>query len=78
MRRCTGLFGGDPAPPSGGNPESNTLLSDMATVICLDDYHSLDRTGRKKEGVTALDPKAQNFDLMYEQARFHHAWPCVW
>ena len=69
MRRVTGLFGGDPAPPSGGNPESNTLLSEMATVICLDDYHSLDRQGRKREGVTALDPKAQNFDLMYEQVR---------
>lgn len=41
----------------------------MTTVICLDDYHSLDRTGRKKESVTALDPKAQNFDLMYEQIR---------
>ena len=28
---------------AGGNPDSNTLLSDMATVICLDDYHCLDR-----------------------------------
>lgn len=41
----------------------------MATVICLDDYHSLDRTGRKEKGVTALDPKAQNFEMMYEQAK---------
>lgn len=41
----------------------------MTTVICLDDYHSLDRFGRKTEGVTALDPKAQNFDLMYEQTK---------
>ena len=54
---------------TGGNPESNTLISDQTTVICLDDYHSLDRNGRKKEGVTALDPKAQNFDLMYEQIK---------
>lgn len=54
---------------AGGNPESNTLISDQTTVICLDDYHSLDRNGRKKEGVTALDPKAQNFDLMYEQIK---------
>jgi phosphoribulokinase len=69
MRRVTGLFGGDAKPPKGGNPDSNTLLSDMATVICLDDYHSLDRTGRKVEKVTALDPKAQNFDLMYEQVK---------
>lgn len=67
MRRVTGLFGGDPKPIVGGNPDSNTLLSDMTTVICLDDYHCLDRGGRKKAGVTALDPKAQNFDLMYDQ-----------
>lgn len=54
---------------TGGNPDSNTLISDMTTVICLDDYHSLDRQGRKKESVTALDPKAQNFDLMYQQIK---------
>lgn len=39
------------------------------TVICLDDYHSLDRKGRKVAGVTALNPKANNFDLMYEQIK---------
>lgn len=69
MRRMTGVFGGNAAPPKGGNPDSNTLLSDMTTVICLDDYHSLDRTGRKEANVTALDPKANNFDLMYEQVK---------
>ena len=42
---------------------------EFMTVICLDDYHSLDRQGRKKAGVTALDPKANNFDLMYEQIK---------
>lgn len=42
---------------------------EFMTVICLDDYHSLDRQGRKKEGVTALNPKANNFDLMYEQVK---------
>ena len=47
MRRVTGIFGGDPKPPAGGNPDSNTLISDMTTVICLDDYHCLDREGRK-------------------------------
>jgi len=67
MRRITQVFGGNPTPPEGGNPDSNTLLSDLTTVVCLDDYHSLDREGRKVEGVTALDPKAQNFDLMAEQ-----------
>jgi phosphoribulokinase len=42
---------------------------EMMTVICLDDYHSLDRKGRKVAGVTALNPKANNFDLMYEQIK---------
>ena len=41
----------------------------MTTVICLDDYHCLDRNGRKEAAVTALDEKAQNFDLMYEQVK---------
>ncbi|KVH89793.1 Phosphoribulokinase [Cynara cardunculus var. scolymus] len=69
MRRLTSVFGGAAEPPRGGNPDSNTLISDTTTVICLDDYHSLDRTGRKVEGVTALDPRANNFDLMYEQVK---------
>jgi len=69
MRRMTSVFGGSPKPPSGGNPDSNTLLSDMTTVICLDDYHCLDRFGRKEKGVTALAPEAQDFDLMYEQVK---------
>ena len=69
MRRVTQLFGGDPQPPKGGNPDSNTLLSDSTAVICLDDYHCLDRFGRKEKGVTALAPEAQDFDLMYEQIK---------
>jgi phosphoribulokinase len=69
MRRITSLFGGSPSPPEGGNPDSNTLLSEITTVVCLDDYHSLDRTGRKEEGVTALDPAAQDFELMYTQTK---------
>jgi phosphoribulokinase len=40
---------------------------EFMTVICLDDYHSLDRKQRKQTGITALDPRANNFDLMYEQ-----------
>lgn len=42
---------------------------DFITVICLDDYHSLDRKQRKEAGVTALNPQANNFDLMYEQIK---------
>jgi phosphoribulokinase len=69
MKRITSLFGGTPAPMAGGNPESNTLLSENTTVICLDDYHSLDRQGRKEKGVTALSPESQDFNLMYEQVK---------
>eukprot|EP00199_Chlamydomonas_sp_CCMP681_P001740 CAMPEP_0119108020 /NCGR_PEP_ID=MMETSP1180-20130426/13022_1 /TAXON_ID=3052 ORGANISM="Chlamydomonas cf sp, Strain CCMP681" /NCGR_SAMPLE_ID=MMETSP1180 /ASSEMBLY_ACC=CAM_ASM_000741 /LENGTH=376 /DNA_ID=CAMNT_0007093583 /DNA_START=34 /DNA_END=1164 /DNA_ORIENTATION=- len=69
MRRMTGIFGGTPKPPMGGNPDSNTLISDMTTVICLDDYHCMDRFGRKDAGVTALAPEAQNFELMYQQVK---------
>ncbi len=42
---------------------------EFMTVICLDDYHSLDRKQRKQTGITALNPKANNFDLMYEQMK---------
>jgi phosphoribulokinase len=42
---------------------------ELMTVICLDDYHCLDRKQRKEQGVTALDPRANNFDLMYEQIK---------
>ncbi|HIK37891.1 MAG: phosphoribulokinase [Geminocystis sp.] len=40
---------------------------EFMTVICLDDYHCLDRKQRKELGITALDPRANNFDLMAEQ-----------
>eukprot|EP00899_Mesostigma_viride_P028073 jgi/Mesvir1/8450/Mv09265-RA.2 len=55
MRRLTSVFGGTPKPPAGGNPDSNTLISDLCTVICLDDYHSLDRNALK-EGKTVQKP----------------------
>jgi phosphoribulokinase len=42
---------------------------ELMTVICLDDYHCLDRKQRKEQGVTALNPQANNFDLMYEQIK---------
>jgi phosphoribulokinase len=73
MRRLTSIFGGDVVGPLGGGfgaPdgwETNTLVSDLTTVICLDDYHLNDRAGRKITKLTALDPLENNFDLMYEQ-----------
>lgn len=73
MRRLTRVFGGESVGPLGGGFgaqggwETNTLVSDLTTVICLDDYHLNDRGGRKITGRTALDPLENNFDLMYEQ-----------
>jgi phosphoribulokinase len=37
------------------------------TAICHDDYHSLDRRQRALVGLTALNPRANNFALMEEQ-----------
>ena len=48
---------------------SDLFGEEFMTVICLDDYHSLDRKQRKEKGVTALNPAANNFDLMYEQIK---------
>jgi phosphoribulokinase len=39
---------------------------DRIETICLDDYHSLDRAQRKAVGLTALDPRANNFAAMEE------------
>ena len=61
MRRMTSLFGGKATPPEGGNPDSNTLVSDTTTVLCLDDYHLNDRNGRKESGLTALNLAEQDF-----------------
>merc|ERR1712100_444672 len=72
MRRLTGIFGGTNVGPLGGGFdnggwETNTLVSEDVTVICLDDYHLNDREGRKVTQRTALDAAENNFDLMYEQ-----------
>merc|ERR1712087_608619 len=74
MRRLTNIFGGERVGPLGGGFgnggwETNTLVSDLTTVICLDDYHLNDRNGRKVTMRTALDPEENNFDLMYEQVK---------
>jgi len=63
MRRVTALFGGE-CKLNYMCRETNTLISDMTTVICLDDFHSNDRAGRKVSGLTALDPRENDFDNM--------------
>merc|ERR1712176_1331026 len=70
MRRMTGIFGGESKLLDIGR-ETNTLVSDMTTVICLDDYHKWDRTGRKSNpewpnGITALHADCQKWDEMAE------------
>ena len=73
MRRLTSIFGGATKLLGGGHDnggwETNTLISDTTTVLCLDDYHLNDRNGRKVTKRTALDPLENNFDLMYEQLK---------
>jgi len=68
MRRLTSIFGGESKCLDIGR-ETNTLVSDMTTVICLDDYHKWDRTGRKSnpewpDGITALHEACQDWDKM--------------
>merc|ERR1719160_245850 len=68
MRRLTSIFGGECKLLDIGR-ETNTLVSDMTTVICLDDYHKWDRTGRKSnpewpDGITALHEACQKWDKM--------------
>merc|ERR1719310_878957 len=70
MRRMTGIFGGESKLLDIGR-ETNTLVSDMTTVICLDDYHKWDRTGRASnpewpDGITALHKDCQLWDKMAE------------
>ncbi len=38
--------------------------SDLVATITLDDYHRLDREGRKREGLTPLNPAANRIDLL--------------
>jgi phosphoribulokinase len=38
--------------------------SDLVSTITLDDYHRLDREGRKRENLTALNPKANRIDRL--------------
>jgi len=38
--------------------------TDLVSTITLDDYHSLDRDGRRKQGLTALNPMANRIDQL--------------
>jgi len=75
MRRLTNIFGGNTVGALGGGHgapggwETNTLVSDLTTVICLDDYHLNDRAGRKVTKLTALNPLENDFSNMYEQLK---------
>merc|ERR1719198_313934 len=60
LRRVLGALGTEVEP-------GHTAIGDMMTVICLDDYHINDRAGRKATGLTALDVKENDFDLMNAQ-----------
>mmetsp|Transcript_12090 Transcript_12090/g.36862 ORF Transcript_12090/g.36862 Transcript_12090/m.36862 type:complete len:425 (+) Transcript_12090:164-1438(+) len=49
--------------------KAHTPQGEFLTVICLDDFHTHDRKGRREANVTALNPDANNFQLMYEQVQ---------
>jgi phosphoribulokinase len=40
----------------------NIFGTDLVSTITLDDYHGLDRDGRRKQGLTALNPRANRID----------------
>merc|ERR1719194_286661 len=60
LRRILGALGTEVTP-------GHTAVGDMMTVVCLDDYHTNDRAGRKVTGLTALDTKENDFELMNAQ-----------
>nr|AAX13962.1 chloroplast phosphoribulokinase [Pyrocystis lunula] len=60
LRRILGALGTEVTP-------GHTAVGDMMTVICLDDYHTNDRAGRKATGLTALDARENDFALMGSQ-----------
>merc|ERR1712232_1099380 len=57
LRRILGALGTDVTP-------GHTAVGGMMTVVCLDDYHTNDRAGRKATGLTALDARENDFALM--------------
>ena len=49
------------------------LGPERVTAICLDDYHSLDRTGRAANHITALHPDCNHLDLVGQHVRLLRA-----
>ncbi len=45
------------------------LGEDRCTVICTDDYHSLDREQRQKLDISALNPKANYMDILQQHLK---------
>merc|ERR1719440_15935 len=60
LRRILGALGTDVTP-------GHTAVGDMMTVVCLDDYHTNDRAGRKATSLSALDARENDFALMGAQ-----------
>jgi phosphoribulokinase len=44
----------------------NIFGNDLVSTVTLDDYHSLDREGRRKHGLTALNPEANDLSRLQE------------
>jgi phosphoribulokinase len=42
----------------------NIFGNDLVSTITLDDYHSFDREGRRKQGLTPLNPRANRIDQL--------------
>mmetsp|Transcript_36184 Transcript_36184/g.58513 ORF Transcript_36184/g.58513 Transcript_36184/m.58513 type:complete len:490 (+) Transcript_36184:75-1544(+) len=62
LRRVNAIFGTTTS-------KAHTPTGDLITTICLDDFHTLDRTGRADTGISALDVRANNFALMADQLK---------
>merc|ERR1719440_119638 len=60
LRRILGALGTEVKP-------GHTAVGDMMTVVCLDDYHTNDRAGRKATSLSALDARENDFALMGTQ-----------
>merc|ERR1719197_555904 len=63
LRRIMGALG------TKADLSQHTAVGESMTVVCLDDYHTNDRAGRKATGLTALDVKENDFELMNVQVK---------